>query len=119
MKQKFIEKGYPPDLLDQAQQFYNTDEIPESKTRISDNSGVRFVTQLHAKHWKMEGIFKQHWSILQQDPQLENTIPAVPQFAYRKVPNIKRKTAPSEIRSKKTSIKKQLTLTPPGWYVSV
>lgn len=93
LKQELVGKGYPPDLIDQAHLCYNTEDVPEPKSRIKDNVGVKFITQYHTKHWRMESVFKRHWSMLQQDPHLKTTISTVPQFAYRKEPNIKEKVA--------------------------
>lgn len=61
----------------------------------------------------MERIIKKHWSILAQDPHLAPSLPAVPQFAYRRAPNVKTKIAPSKIPVQKiSSTSKQLTLIP-------
>lgn len=61
----------------------------------------------------MESVFKKHWSILQQDPYLKSIIPTIPQFTYRKAPNIEGKVAPGKIKPSRSFTEKiQLTLIP-------
>lgn len=47
----------------------------------------------------MENIVKKHWPLILQD-KLLSVLPNRPQFAYRKVPNIKSKVAPSKLKVK-------------------
>lgn len=89
LKEKFLTKGYPLKLLEEAQTLYEQDSLPQPKKQDLTPT-TRFITQYHVQHKKMEGIFKKHWSILTQDPHLATSISAVPKFAYRRAPNIKR-----------------------------
>lgn len=98
MKQTFVDKVYPADVIDQAYMFYNTEVIPKPKPQLQENAEVRFITQYQNKHRRMESVLKRHWSRLQQDPPLKTTISMVPQFSYRKAPNIKGKVAPSKFK---------------------
>lgn len=107
LKQKFIEKGYPPSLIEQA---YTTYVNPDTHThKMNSSKDIRFTTQFHNKYKNMEHIVHKHWPILLQDPHLKDSIPNKPKFSYRKAPNIKGKIAPSKLK-KKTNTSSSLQL---------
>lgn len=81
LKQKFIEKAFPPLLVVEAFNFYLSDHSVQSKDPNQPlGQPVRFVTQFHTKHKEMVHILSKHWSILLEDPQLKPTIPSKPKF---------------------------------------
>lgn len=87
LKNKFVEKGYPIKLVDQA---YNTFLLgKKSKTKKpSENVAARFITRYHGKYKKMEHILNKHWAILKQDPLLNTTISDKPKVTYRQAPTL-------------------------------
>lgn len=101
LKEKFLEKGFPVDLVDTAyQQYKSTSSIENPRPRPNtQKSNLRFIIQYHTQHKQMENIVKKHWPLLLQDEHLLPTLPNRPQFAYRKAPNIKSKVATSKLKA--------------------
>lgn len=111
-KTKFEDKGYPPNLVQEAVTNYldgttftthrtssitnksHTDSIPPTQPQAT-----RFITQFHSQDKKMEGIFRKHWGILLEDPLLNTCLPSIPKITYQKARNVKTHIAPSKLKS--------------------
>lgn len=73
--------------------------LPSSHGDTNKND-LRFVTQFHVRHRHIERIVQRHWPMLLQDEHLLPVLSNKPKLAYRKVPNIKSKVAPSKLKEK-------------------
>ncbi|PIO39511.1 hypothetical protein AB205_0069860 [Aquarana catesbeiana] len=101
LKAKFKDKGYPDHIIEDAFQYYLSENAKEKRQTSTDNTTqpVRFVTQYHNRFKQMEKIFTKHWSILREDPQLNPTISDKPLVTYRQAKNIKAQIAPSKVKT--------------------
>lgn len=99
LKNKFLEKGYPTSLIEQAYNQY----LPGKKPKITkppEEPEVRFITGFHSQHRKMEHILSKHWNTLKQDPHLNTSLHQRPKVTYRRAPTLKNKIAPSKLKCK-------------------
>ncbi|XP_077336748.1 transducin beta-like protein 2 isoform X2 [Lithobates pipiens] len=98
LKQKFLEKGYPEKIVDQAYTTF----LPRKKNKSvkpSEKTIVRFITGFHGQYKKIEHILNKHWNVLKQDPHLITTLRERPKVTYRRASTLKNKIAPSNLKS--------------------
>lgn len=95
LRNKFLDKGYPDNLVDLAYTTFLSGKKPKIKKQL-ENDTVRFITRYHGKYKKMEHILHKHWNILKQDPFLNNSLTNKPKVTYRRAPTLKNKIAPSK-----------------------
>lgn len=98
LKTKFLEKGYPSTLIEQAFNTYLPGKPPK-KENTSSSSNIRFITRFHGQYKRMESIISKHWEILKQDPFLSSSICDKPRVTYRRAPSLKNKIAPSQLKA--------------------
>lgn len=113
LTKKFLEKGYPPKLIDDAFTFYQENE-PRNNRKEGNlldphKQPLRFTTKFHNRYKQMEHILKKHWPILQADPHLKASIPDRPLVSYRRARNLKNNIAPSKIQKSSTTPSAPLT----------
>lgn len=116
LRRKFLEKGYPETLVDQA---YNTffSGKPSKTEKPPENPLARFIIRYHGQYKKMENILNKHWNILTQDPHINSILGDSPEVMYRRAPTLKNKIAPS--KQKETKEKNPLCSIPlKGMYQS-
>lgn len=101
-RQKFLDKGYPSTVVDEAFTFYTHNDavvVRNAKTTLSAQL-LRFTTNFHTQFRWIEHIFQKHWSILQEDPNLKAIIANQPLISYYCARNLKTQIAPSKIKPK-------------------
>ncbi|CAJ0928883.1 unnamed protein product [Ranitomeya imitator] len=85
MQQKFIQRGYPPRLLQQAQLR------PQSSSKLSISQRIAFVHTFHPFMYKVHRTIRKHWPILRE------SFPNIPEFqapflpCFRRPKNLKNK----------------------------
>lgn len=95
---KILDKGYPAFLVQEAFQSYLHKPPCNSRNTTIPNYAqpLRFNTQFHAQHKKMEGILQKHWTILLEDLFLSPFLTTYPKVPYHRAWNIKSKLTPSK-----------------------
>lgn len=111
LKAKFKDKGYPDHIIEDAFQYYLSENAKDKRQTSTDDTTqpVRFVTQYHNRFKQMEKIFTKHWSILREDPHLKPTISDKPLVTYRRAKNIKAQIAPSKVKTARPTVSAPLT----------
>lgn len=91
IKQRFVEKGYKESSLNHImQEVGNTTQnnLLEPRTRPPNKQHEwGFITGYHEQYKDVEAIFRKHWNILKLDKVLNEQLPSVPPFIYRKAPS--------------------------------
>lgn len=119
LKKKFQDKGFPDDLVNNACQLYLDPDKNKNKQICQRNNNnevfktiPKFITQFHTKYRRMEKSLAKHWSILLEDPHLQQIIPAKPKIIYRKGKSVKSSIAPSKLKTTQKSPLQSLCLIP-------
>lgn len=121
MKSRFLEKGYPPTVVNDAikrtvaltqDQCLATN--PKKPSEIGSYSH-NFITTFNKSNKVIRNILSKHWSILCNDPHLKATLPKQPKLTFRRAKTLRNFVAPSKLRPVLPP-KKTLSTKPPGCY---
>ncbi|XP_075207972.1 uncharacterized protein LOC142312872 [Anomaloglossus baeobatrachus] len=109
LKERFLDKKYPPALIKKAYQV-NKDLSQIELTTRSVASGIRddpksgnnfsshFLTTYSRDGDFIKNIIRRHWNVLRNDPYLRGVLPTTPGIIYRRAPTLKNILAPSRLK---------------------
>lgn len=94
MQQRFIQRGYSPQLLNQAHNralLSERTELLASKTKQPPTQKPYFVTRYSKEAAQIKHIIKRNWDIILSDPLLREVFPEPPGVSFKRAPTIKDK----------------------------
>ncbi|KAM4809917.1 proteasome adapter and scaffold protein ECM29 [Rhinophrynus dorsalis] len=105
VRNKFLDKGYSRELLDEAEmkvkKISREELITYKEKKKNKGEWMPFFTTLYNhKAPQMEKVLRKHWHILKEDPILGPVIEERPKISFRRNVNIKQLVAPSDIYKK-------------------
>lgn len=92
MKNKFLNRGYPLDWIDEG---FNTafkktrSELLKKKTRKTRKYSFACITTHSPKSYMIKSIFKKHWHLLSSDSELSDIFRHPPLIVYKRARNLK------------------------------
>lgn len=94
MKNRFLHRGYPSDILEQsanqARQTPRSDLLTKCK-KDKKPSRLYFVSDFNYCSKQIKQIILKHWPVLQMEPMLHNVTTHPPLFAHRRAPTLRDK----------------------------
>lgn len=91
--ERFMDKGYERKELERIrEQIWHLDrnDLSQSKNRSNKTKDkVPFIIGFNSQYRTLEGIVKNNWSIICNDPHLSQILPSKPTFIYRRAKRIR------------------------------